>query len=503
MNIVLFKEAIIHVSKIYRVLNLKRGHVLLVGVGGSGRHSLTRLCAYIAHMNCDQLEIRRDFTLKDFRAKLKELYELSAFKAKWYLKTVFIFSDNDVVQESFLEDIQNTLNSGVVPNLYTNDELSRMRDEGIIIKKYKEAGFTNEAPDAVSEFFFNRVKDNMHLSICMSPVGESFRSYCRQYPALINNTTIDWFMPWPEEALIEVANKFLNSIELPDEKRKGLAALCGFTHYTTQLAAERMEKELKRIFYVTPTNFVELLKGFEKILAAKRKEVGVQIEKLRNGLGRLEDAREGVRVMTQESEISRAEVSKTSAIVMSLMADAKKEQEVADEKAKFIQHESAKIEVESVIARKLAAEADAELAKAMPNLLAANSAVASLDKKFIAEMKALNKPPGDVAIVMDAVMVFLEKPLGWISVKKELNDTGFLKNIMELDKEHIQPKTLKKIETFTKEANFTPEYMLTKSAAAAALCTWVRAIEDYAKCLKIVNPKREKKAVAEANLAKM
>jgi dynein heavy chain, axonemal len=59
-----------------------------------------------------------------------------------------------------------------------------------------------------------------------------------------------------------------------------------------------MEKELKRIFYVTPTNFVELLKGFEKILAAKRKEVGVQIEKLRNGLGRLEDAREGVRVMT-------------------------------------------------------------------------------------------------------------------------------------------------------------------------------------------------------------
>lgn len=207
--------------------------------------------------------------------------------------------------------------------------------------------------------------------------------------------------------------------------------------------------------------------------------------------------------MAQDSEVSRAEVTKTSAVVQSLMADAKKEQEIADAKASFIQAESTKIEFESVIARKLAADADAELAKAMPNLLAANRAVESLDKKFIAEMKALNKPPHDVGVVMDSVMVFLEKPMGWPSVKKELNDTGFLKNIMELDKEHIQPKTLKRIESFTKEATFTPEYMNTKSAAAGALCTWVRAIEDYAKCLKIVNPKREKKQIAEANLARM
>lgn len=48
-----------------------------------------------------------------------------------------------------------------------------------------------------------------------------------------------------------------------------------------------------------------------------------------------------------------------------------------------------------------------------------------------------------------------------------------------------------------------PEIMNKKSAAAGALCIWVRAIEDYAKCLKIVNPKREKKAQAEARVAKL
>lgn len=51
MNIVLFKDAITHIAKIYRIINLKRGHAFLVGVGGSGRHSLTRMSAFLSKMN--------------------------------------------------------------------------------------------------------------------------------------------------------------------------------------------------------------------------------------------------------------------------------------------------------------------------------------------------------------------------------------------------------------------------------------------------------------------
>lgn len=119
MDLVLFRDAITHVAKIYRVLNLKRGHAFLVGVGGSGRHSLTKLSAYISDMNIFQLEVSKGFGLKNFREFIKQLYEVSSFRSKGSYKTVFIFSDNDVVQESFLEDVNNILSSGLVPNLHT------------------------------------------------------------------------------------------------------------------------------------------------------------------------------------------------------------------------------------------------------------------------------------------------------------------------------------------------------------------------------------------------
>ena len=203
-----------------------------------------------------------------------ELYEQAAYKgvqgAKHKLKTVFIFSDNDVLHESFLEDIQNMLNAGIVPNIYPAEELTRVRDEMKIPYKHycqKNGVPFNEQPDIMNEWFYDRVKDNMHLSICMSPIGERFREYTRNFPALINNTAIDWFMAWPEEALIEVAQKYIARIDIDEQYKPLLAQQCAYSFAQATDFAGKMDAELRRIFYVTPTNYIELLKLYSKILA--------------------------------------------------------------------------------------------------------------------------------------------------------------------------------------------------------------------------------------------
>jgi dynein heavy chain len=58
-------------------------------------------------------------------------------------------------------------------------------------------------------YFLEKTKDNLHIVLAMSPAGDMLRIRCRNFPGLISNTSIDWFFPWPEEALVSVADFYL------------------------------------------------------------------------------------------------------------------------------------------------------------------------------------------------------------------------------------------------------------------------------------------------------
>jgi len=65
------------------------------------------------------------------------------------------------------------------------------------------------SPDNCWNHFVSKCRDNLHIVLCMSPAGETLRRRCRNFPGLVANTVIDWFFPWPESALLAVANHFL------------------------------------------------------------------------------------------------------------------------------------------------------------------------------------------------------------------------------------------------------------------------------------------------------
>jgi dynein heavy chain len=72
---------------------------------------------------------------------------------------------------------------------------------------------------ALYNFFIERVKKNLHIVLCFSPIGDAFRTRVRMFPSLVNCCTIDWFKGWPQDALVSVAKKFFGPIDM-DPKTK-------------------------------------------------------------------------------------------------------------------------------------------------------------------------------------------------------------------------------------------------------------------------------------------
>lgn len=91
------------------------------------------------------------------------------------------------------------LNSGEVPNIWKADEreplLNSIRPINAKLKR-------SEDPDTLYKTFVEGVRNNLHIILCMSPVGDALRIRCRKFPALVDCCTLDWFSAWPSEALI-------------------------------------------------------------------------------------------------------------------------------------------------------------------------------------------------------------------------------------------------------------------------------------------------------------
>lgn len=90
------------------------------------------------------------------------------------------------------------------------------------------------------------------------------------YPAFVNCTTIDWFSEWPKDALLEVAEKYLEEVNVGEAEtaqdsqlRRNIASVFVTVHRSVVEMSERMLFEMKRHNYVTPTNYLEFVSGYK------------------------------------------------------------------------------------------------------------------------------------------------------------------------------------------------------------------------------------------------
>ncbi|XP_068083916.1 dynein axonemal heavy chain 6 [Anabrus simplex] len=494
MNLIFFMDAVEHCLRVARILRSERGNGLLVGMGGMGKQSLTRLGSHLCACRCFQIELTRSYDHSSFRDDLRLLYFTAGAKNE---NTAFLFNDTQIVVEEFLEDINNILNSGEVPNLFESDEYEKvivaMRPDA------QKAGIGEGNRDGIFDFFTSRVRSNLHLVICMSPVGDAFRRRCRMFPSLVNCCTIDWYLEWPQEALYSVALSSLKDVG-NSTLVENISTICVTMHESVATMTERYYNEVRRHYYTTPSSYLELLKLYLSMLDQKKLDTTRMRDRIANGLQKLYETNDVVDKMKDELTALEPELKKKNADTEELMKYLVKEQAQADKVRQVVAADEAVVKVKAEETQMLAEDAQRDLDAALPAMVAAMKALETLNKNDINELRVFQKPPHLVKFVMESVCLLLGAKTDWATAKIILGDTNFLKKLQEYDKDNIPDSLVKKLKVYVDHPDFVPEAVAAHSKVCKSMCMWVRAMDSYAKVYRVVEPKRMKLQQAEKEL---
>ena len=515
MDLVFFPDAMINLIKISRILRNPRGNALLVGVGGSGKQSLTKLASFIAGYKTFQITLSRTYNSANFLEDLKILFRSCGIQGKG---TTFLFTDQDIKEEGFLEYVNNILGSGHILNLFTRDEQSEIINECIPIMK-RESSQTSLTPENASAWFLDRVNVNFHVVLCFSPIGEEFRSRVLKFPSLISGCTINWFQPWPKDALVCVSTHFLRNFDInctPEVKTQLYGAMALVQDDVSHACISYFEK-YRHTNNVTPKSFLNFIKSYKDVYCSQKKSITEKNDRICQGLSKLLDAaksieslkvdlshmEKGLLLSHQKSEKVLAEISQRAAEAEKIKESIKDNKKRAETMVLEIQKEKQ--------------QAEETLMVAQPAVEEAESALNTIKQGNIAAVRKLSRPPHLIMRIMDCVLILFRKKLppsnidlsgykcfkpSWKEALRVLSHTNFLNELLNFPKDTMNDETIELLEPYLNMPDYNMNIAKRVCSDVAGLLQWTRSMCSFFQVNKEVIPLKLNLAQEEARLFK-
>uniref|UniRef100_A0A8W4FMI7 Dynein axonemal heavy chain 8 n=1 Tax=Sus scrofa TaxID=9823 RepID=A0A8W4FMI7_PIG len=513
LDLVFFKDAMTHLIKISRIIRTSCGNALLVGVGGSGKQSLSRLASFIAGYQIFQITLTRSYNVNNLIEDLKALYKVAGADGKGI---TFIFTDNEIKDEAFLEYLNNLLSSGEISNLFARDEMDEIT-QGLISVMKRELPRHPPTFDNLYEYFISRSRKNLHVVLCFSPVGEKFRARSLKFPGLISGCTMDWFSRWPKEALVAVASYFVlgYSIVCSSDTKRQVVETMGLFHDMVSESCESYFQRYRRRAHVTPKSYLSFINGYKTFIPRSHilsKSVYVYVYK---GLDKLMEASESVAKLSQDLAVKEKELAVASVkadavlaeVTVSAQASAKVKNEVQEVKDK-----AQKI-VDEIDTEKVKAETKLEAAR--PALEEAEAALNTIKPNDIATVRKLAKPPHLIMRIMDCVLLLFQKKIdpvtmdpekpcckpSWGESLKLMSATGFLWSLQQFPKDTINEETVELLQPYFNMDDYTFESAKKVCGNVAGLLSWTLAMATFYGVNREVLPLKANLAKQEGRLA--
>ncbi|KAL0274316.1 UNVERIFIED_CONTAM: hypothetical protein PYX00_006769 [Menopon gallinae] len=511
LDMVFFHDAIVHLIRISRVIETPRGSMMLVGVGGSGKQSLTKLASYISRYKTHQIILSRAYNVGNFQDDLKYLYRVAGLEGQGI---TFIFTDNEIKDEAFLEYLNNVLSAGEVANLFAKDELDEITTDLIPVMKKKDPKRV-PTQDNLYDFFISRARNNLHVVLCFSPVGK-FRSRALKFPGLISGVTIDWFQKWPKDALIAVSNHFLQNYKIvcSSEVKEELITMMAYVHDGVSEVCQQYFERYRRQTHVTPKSFLFFLEGYKKIYNERLDQINVLAKRMSVGLTKLVEAAASVDVLRKELEVKEKDIAVASGQAEEVLVEVTKSQKAAEKVKAEVQVVKERAEQLVTVIAKDTAVAEGKLEAARPALEAAEAALLTIKAADIATVRKLGKPPYLITVIMDVVLVLFQKKLlpvipdpeknfmitSWQESLKCMADSKFLFNLQNFPKDRINAETIDLMRPYLEFSDYTYEKAKIACGNVAGLIRWTIAMADFYQVNKEVLPLKANLAIQQNKL---
>lgn len=315
-----------------------------------------------------------------------------------------------------------------------------------------------------------------------------------QFPGLINGCTIDWFMPWPEDALVAVSSKFIGDFEMrcTDETRRHLQGMMAHVHVFVTAACREYFEKFRRNVYVTPKSYLSFISSYKDLYRRKLEYVQGLASSINVGLAKMFEAKKDVNVMKKQLEVKNKELEVASKEAEVLLKNISINTALAEkEKNKVaVIVDGVTKKANEIAAVKSDAERDLEAAK--PALEAAVSALNSIKEKDIQGLKALKNPPDVIKRIFDCVLMLRYKDVDkvtWQEVKgamviggsygeaiKMMSDSNFLNALLSFPKEQINDETVELLQPYFAAPDFNYDSARKASGNVAGLCSWAQAM---------------------------
>ncbi|KAG1825562.1 dynein heavy chain protein 1 [Suillus subaureus] len=506
--LVLFNDVLDHVLRIDRVFRQVQGHLLLIGVSGSGKTTLSRFVAWLNGLSIFQIKVSNKYTGDDFDDDLRTVLRRSGCKGE---KICFIMDESNVLDSGFLERMNTLLANAEVPGLFEGDE------HAALMTACKEGsqrdGLMLDSHEELYRWFTQQVAKNLHVVFTMNPPENGLASRAATSPALFNRCVLDWFGDWSDQAFYQVGMEFTHTIDLdlpsytppalfpiayrdlsmPPVHRTAVVNALVYVHSSLHQINQRLSRRQGRYNYVTPRHYLDFINQYVRLFNEKRDELEEQQRHLHVGLDKLKDTVTQVEELRKSLAIKRSQLQAKDAEanekLRRMVAD---QQEAEQKKTASIEIQAALVEQDKNIAQRRSVVM-ADLADAEPAVLDAQSAVSSIKRQHLQEVRTMANPPEAVKLAMESVCTLLGHKIdNWRTVQGIIRRDDFIQRIVNFDTNSQMTKPLRELmkRDFLSRPSFNFETVQRASKACGPLVKWVLAQVRFSEILDKVEPLR-------------